>query len=265
MRDLWPDIIVDMKIMSKYNFIYLGLKLLEKMMYKVADLIIYNSPEFKTYLKKNNKSLKLITNGIDKNILEYFKKHQIELKKKINYRMIYAGNLGIAQDLIILIDLAAKYKNELEIVLIGKGSQEELIRKKIIENKINNIKIITSLPRQELLKKYLEADILFLQLKNIKMFEKTIPSKIFEYIATGKPIIYGLEGIGKKILEEFEQNYYFKSNNFNSLCSTFENLKKDIKEQKLKKRDLKKLEKYYSREKLSEKYSKIIVNEIEER
>lgn len=97
------------------------------------------------------------------------------------------------------------------------------------------------------------------------MFEKTIPSKIFEYMATGKPIIYGLEGIGKKILEEFEQNYYFKSGNLNSLCNVLEGLKKDIKEQKLKKIDLKKLEEYYSREKLSEEYSKIIVSEIEER
>ena len=234
-------------------------------MYRVADLIIYNSPEFKSYLEKNNKNLKLITNGIDKNILEYFKKHQIELKNKTNYKMMYAGNLGIAQDLIILIDLAIEYRNELEIILIGKGSQEKLIKKKITENKIENIKIVNSLPRQELLKKYLEADILFLQLKDIKMFEKTIPSKIFEYIATGKPIIYGLEGIGKKILEEFEQNYYFKSGNLNSLCNVLEGLKKDIKEQKLKKIDLKKLEEYYSREKLSEEYSKIIVSEIEER
>jgi len=252
--------------MSKYNLIYLGLKLLEKTMYKVANLIVYNSPEFKTYLEKNNKNLKLVTNGIDKNILDYFKKHQIKLKNKTNYKIMYAGNLGIAQDLVILIDLAIKYKNELEIVLIGKGSQEKLIRKKITENKINNIKIIGSLPRQELLKKYLEADILFLQLKNIKMFEKTIPSKIFEYIATGKPIIYGLEGIGKKILlEEFEQTYYFESGNLNSLYNVFEVLKKDIKEQKLKKIDLKKLEKCYSREKLSEEYSKIIVDMIEER
>lgn len=116
--------------MSKYNLVYLGLKLLEKMMYRVADLIIYNSPEFKSYLEKTNKDLKLITNGIDKNVLEYFKKHQIELKNKTNYKMMYAGNLGIAQDLIILIDLAIEYRNELEIILIGKGSQEKLIKKK---------------------------------------------------------------------------------------------------------------------------------------
>ncbi|MGL5901404.1 MAG: hypothetical protein ACRCZO_01860, partial [Cetobacterium sp.] len=125
---------------------------------------------------------------------------------------------------------------------------------------------ISSLPREELLKTYLEMDILFLQLKNIKMFEKTIPSKIFEYMATGKPIVYGLKGIGKKILlEEFEQKYYFEPDNLDSLCEIFEELKKDIVQQKIKNINLKKLEKYYSREQLSEEYCKLIINKIKER
>ncbi|MGL5903677.1 MAG: hypothetical protein ACRCZO_13425, partial [Cetobacterium sp.] len=121
-RDLWPDTIIDMKKMSKYNLIYLSLKLLEKVMYMTANLIVYNSPEFKSYLQNKNKNIKLITNGIDKNIIDYFKKYSTKLEPKINYKMMYAGNLGIAQNLTILIDFAIKYKSEIQIILIGKGS-----------------------------------------------------------------------------------------------------------------------------------------------
>lgn len=265
-RDLWPDIVIDMEVMSKWNPIYLGLKILEGFMYSQATKIVYNSPGFEEYLnyKIKNKEKILITNGIDNYILEYFKINRpLTDNKKSNYRMMYAGNLGIAQDIIILIKLALKYKNELEILLIGKGSQEELIVKEIKDNNIDNIKIISSIPRDKLLNEYLKSDILFLQLKDIEMFKKTIPSKIFEYMASGKPIIYGLEGIGRKILQdEFKQKYYFKCNNFESLCQTYEKLKDGLKENELQGVDLNKLEMVYSRDNLSKKYIDLIIETL---
>lgn len=266
-RDLWPDIVLDMKVMKKYNPVYLALKVLEKFMYYGADMIVYNSPGFEIYLKKQKKEMSLITNGIDDYILDFFKLEKSKEKSlyRDKYKIMYAGNLGIAQDIVLLIDFAERYLNEVEIVLIGQGSQEKEIKKRIEEKKIKNIEVLTSLPRQELLYKYLDADILFLQLKNIKMFEKTIPSKIFEYMATGKPIIYGLEGIGKQILENYNQKYYFECNNIESLLNTYELLKKDISNKNIKEADLQKLENEYSRNRLSEKYVDIIIEKIEQR
>lgn len=265
-RDLWPDIVIDMKVMSKYNPVYWSLKVLEKLMYLGADKIVYNSPKFKSYLENKNKNKKmvLLTNGIDDYIIDFFKNKTIQNQAKKKYRILYAGNIGIAQDIILLVEFAKIYTEEVEVIIIGKGSQEELIKEKIKDNQIRNIKIINSIPRVELLEKYLEVDLLFLQLKNIKMFEKTIPSKIFEYMITGKPILYGLEGIGKKILEEFEQNYYFKCNNIKSLCDTYEKIKKDLLNNLIKKTDVEKLRKKYSRDELSNAYVKIILKSMEE-
>ena len=198
-RDLWPDIVLDMNVMKKYNPIYLFLKLLEKFMYKQSIYLVYNSPGFKSYLeqKYDKEKMTLITNGIDDFILDYFGNKKIEIQPKEKYQILYAGNLGIAQDIKILVDLAKKRK-DIEILLIGKGSQENLIKEKIREFNLKNITLISSVPRNELLKFYDKTDILFLQLKDIKMFEKTIPSKIFEYLASQKPIIYGVEGVAKK-------------------------------------------------------------------
>lgn len=260
-RDLWPDIIIDMGIMKKYNPIYQILKLLELVMYKSSDHIVYNSPKFKEYLstKIAQEKMSLITNGIDDYILEYFKEHQNNIKLKKKYKIIYAGNLGIAQDIIILVDFAKLYQDNIEILLIGKGSQENDIREKIIKENLSNIKIISAIPREELLIKYKEADFLYLQLKNIKMFEKTIPSKIFEYLATKKPIIYGIEGVGKEILQEkFAAKYYYEANNLKKLVITYEKLLKDIEEEKYIEPNITELENHYSRKKLSEKFVEII-------
>lgn len=259
-RDLWPDIVLDMGVMKKYNPIYLFLKLLEKFMYKQSDYLVYNSSGFKEYLesKYSKERMSLITNGIDDYILDYFKDKQIKIEKKEKYKILYAGNLGIAQDIKILVDLAKK-REKIEIVLIGKGSQEKVIQDKINDLKVENVKLISSIPRKELLQLYEEIDILFLQLKDIKMFEKTIPSKIFEYLATQKPIIYGVEGVAKKILkEEFDRKYYFKANNLESLIEILNKLIRDIEEKKYIKPDVEKLIANYSRSNLAKKYSEIV-------
>ena len=253
-RDLWPDIVLDMGVMKKYNPIYLFLKVLEKYMYRQSKFLVYNSPGFYNYLisKYDKEKMKLITNGIDDYILNYFKNKEIKIVKKDKYKILYAGNIGIAQDIKILVDLAERYRAKIEIIIIGKGSQESTIRGLIKEKQITNIYLIPSVPRNELLEKYEEADILFLQLKDIKMFEKTIPSKIFEYLASQKPIIYGVEGVAKTILkEEFNRKYYFKANDIEDLIGTFQNLIKAIEENNYVKPDLEVLINNYSRKKLS--------------
>ena len=200
----------------------------------------------------------LITNGIDDFILDYFGDKKIEIQPKKKYQILYAGNLGIAQDIKILVDLAKKRK-DIAILLVGKGSQENLIKEKIRELNLKNITLISSVPRNELLKFYDETDILFLQLKDIKMFEKTIPSKIFEYLASQKPIIYGVEGVAKKILmEEFNRKYYFKANDIKNLEEVLDLVIQDIESENYLKPDTKKLKNNYSRKILSEKYADLI-------
>lgn len=266
-RDLWPDIVLDMGVMKKYNPIYLFLKVLEKYMYRQSKFLVYNSPGFYNYLisKYDKEKMKLITNGIDDYILDYFKNKEIKIEKKDKYKILYAGNIGIAQDIKILVDLAERYRSKIEIIIIGKGSQESTIRRLIEEKRITNIYLIPSVPRNELLEKYEETDMLFLQLKDIKMFEKTIPSKIFEYLASQKPIIYGVEGVAKTILkEEFNRKYYFKANDIEDLIGTFENLIKDIEENNYIKPDLEVLINNYSRKKLSVRYADKIEELCEE-
>lgn len=259
-RDLWPDIVLDMKVMSRYNPIYLSLKLLEKYMYKQSDFLVYNSPGFFKYLSKkySTDKMELITNGIDDFILDYFNNKENNVFKKSKYNILYAGNLGIAQDIKILVELAKKREN-FEIILIGKGSQENVIKDRIKELELKNIKLISSIPRKNLMELYEKADILFLQLKDIEMFKKTIPSKIFEYLATEKPIVFGLNGVARDILEnEFNCKYYFTPNNLSELEKTFDELIFDIENTKYKKPDILKLKNNYSRMKLAEKFSNIV-------
>ena len=65
---------------------------------------------------------------------------------------------------------------------------------------VQNVFIRNPIPRKELLEKYSEADILLIHLNDINAFRKVLPSKIFEYAASGKPILAGVSGYAAEFL-----------------------------------------------------------------
>ena len=68
------------------------------------------------------------------------------------------------------------------------------LKENISKLKCNNVVLSPPVPRYRLLDEYAQADVLLLHLNNKKAFEKVIPSKIFEYAVTGKPIVAGVAG-----------------------------------------------------------------------
>ena len=82
------------------------------------------------------------------------------------------------------------------LVMVAK----KRIKKSIIERDCKNIELLDAVDRSELIDIYAKADILFLHLNDFLSFRKVLPSKIFEYAASGKPIIAGVAGCAKDML-----------------------------------------------------------------
>ena len=117
--------------------------------------------------------------------------------------ILYAGNFGVGQGLTKIIPEVAEYLSErARFILIGDGAQKELLQMRLRERNINNVDVVAPVPRHELIHFYKQADILFLHLSDFKVFEEVLPSKIFEYGATGKPILAGVTGFAKTFMNE---------------------------------------------------------------
>lgn len=71
---------------------------------------------------------------------------------------------------------------------------------------VDNVRIEPPVPRQQLFERYRQADYLFLHLNAYQAFEKVLPSKIFEYAATGKPILAGVAGHAAEFLTQEVEN-----------------------------------------------------------
>ncbi len=201
-RDLFVENIEEL---YKFGFIKLIvfplLKKIEKNTINRATKINIVSGGFDSYLKKISPkiSLSLYTNGID----ELFSNATFQKSKpnKQIIKILYAGNIGEGQGLEkILPEAALKLGDRVIFKVIGNGAYKE----RLIEEKkrlgLKNILISDPVSRNELMKEYSKSDILFLHLNNYKVFEKVIPSKIFEYGATGKPILAGVSGYPKTFI-----------------------------------------------------------------
>ena len=99
---------------------------------------------------------------------------------------------------------------------------------------------------------------LFCSFKKLPMFEKTIPSKIFEYVATKKPVVYGLQGVAKDIMDELNGSYYFEPGNVKSLEAALIKMKNDLETGKWKYENNSILEEKYLRSQLSKKFADIV-------
>ena len=98
----------------------------------------------------------------------------------------YAGNIGFAQKLDTLIDATRNIQNT-KVTLIGNGKDFSRLNDYISDNHIKNVVMTGELDWLTILKYYKKTDIFFVQIG--KEFTTALPSKIFECLASGKPLI----------------------------------------------------------------------------
>lgn len=128
-------------------------------------------------------------------------------------RMLYAGNLGRAQALHRVVPaLAASTASKVQWRIIGNGPRAGELKQAVAA--LENVEMLEPVSREALLEHYDWADALFLHLKAVKSSRRVVPSKIFEYAATGKPILAGVSGISRKLIQrEVEGAWCFRPEN----------------------------------------------------
>ena len=210
MRDIFSDNLQSLKFFKGFigRTLIKLFRNIEKRIIYYANWVNFVSPGFFSYphIKILGKKIHLFTNGIDEVFLIDRKSNSKKVYTKFQDRAItitYAGNIGYGQGLeLIVLPLAANYKDKIFIQLIGDGSSVNLIKKGIANKRLDNIQLIAPVKRSKLLEYYNDTDMFLLQLNDIPAFTKVLPSKIFEYGSFNKPILAGVRGVAKSFLEE---------------------------------------------------------------
>ncbi len=202
-RDLFTDNMKELLAGSPLKLLMPLFYGIERYAFRSADRINVVSEGFIDNIARLAPGLepKIFTNGIDDLFLDMdfpAKGQDGDLPL-----ILYAGNQGEGQGLHRIIpEAAALLKGKARIRLIGDGGRRKALEVALASKGLDNVEMIPPVPRAELLDHYREADILFLHLNDLDAFRKVLPSKIFEYAATGKPVLAGVAGYAAKFLAE---------------------------------------------------------------
>lgn len=126
----------------------------------------------------------------------------------------YVGNVGLPQNLIVFLQVAEKMP-DLIFNIIGTGEDIERVRAYKNKNKISNAHLLGRVKWEDIPGIYSSTDILYAQLS--PSFSGAVPSKLYEYLSTGKFFVYGGEGQAPEILSNFDNHLVVPPDNADAL------------------------------------------------
>ena len=231
LRDLWPDSMLAVGINNHRN-LYKIAKFLEKKLYLTADKIIPVTYSFKEYLINlgipDNK-IRVVMNGVDTEFFNFNKSKYIKRSSKI-FKISYIGTIGLAHSIQTIIEAAKILNNrhsELKILfqIIGDGAEKEKILKEAQGN--SNVKVLSTITKDQV-KEYLDrTDAGVIHLRKNNLYKTVVPSKMFEYMAMGVPILHGVSGESLQIINKYNLGLHFVSESPEDLCSVILELYKN--------------------------------------
>ena len=208
-QDLWPETLAGTG-MVRSAFLLKLTNLLVRLIYSKCDRVLVQSQAFVPRMLKK---------GVPRERIRFFPNSAQELYKPAivesdapernlmpqGFRVLFAGNIGRAQDIPTILSAAEKLKQERDIhwVILGDGPMrswaEERIKARGLEKTVH---LLGRYPEQAMPRFFSLADVLLVTLKKDPVFGITIPSKLQSYLACGKPIVAALDGEGARVIEE---------------------------------------------------------------
>ncbi|MDC0883281.1 glycosyltransferase family 4 protein [Litorivicinus sp.] len=200
-RDLFTDTMEDVLAKSPLRGLLPGFRVLERWTLRSARQMNVVSAGFLPHIERVAPGLTptVYTNGIDPAFVETDFTQSMPAEKPV---VLYAGNMGEGQGLHRIIPTVAEAMPGVQFRLIGDGGRREALMESIERLSLTNVEILNPVARDGLMEAYRQADVLFLHLNAFKAFHKVLPSKIFEYAATGKPILAGVGGYAANFLRD---------------------------------------------------------------
>jgi len=274
LRDLWPESIKAVGVVSDSVLIRL-FERLELFLYKKANTIVSVTNSFRRTLISRGveeEKIQVVTNGVD---LSRFcpKEKDIALVKKYNlegkFVAGYIGTHGMAHALNTLLQAAEILKtnddgDRFRIILLGSGAEKSKLKKIAEEKKLDNVIFIDTVPKSEVARYWSLLDVSIIHLRKTKLFETVIPSKLFECMGMGIPVLHGVYGESAEIVEKENVGVVFEPENPKDLCSKLIDIESNSEIYNIYRENAVSSAKIYDRKELADKMLKILEGYIEQ-
>jgi glycosyltransferase involved in cell wall biosynthesis len=233
--DLWPESAEKLGLVGNKFLLWMSYKL-EARLYKKSVLVTGQTQGICKSIQTRfpGKDVYWLPNGVDIGFYD-------PATMKTNWRetsgfsendfiVMYAGIIGLAQGLEILLRAAEKLQHDtnVKIVLLGSGPEKEKLLAMKDNLGLSNVFFFDVLPKEKMPQAVAACDAAVIPLKKLDLFKGAIPSKIFENLAMQKPILLGVEGEAKELfIDEGKCGLFFEPENAEDLARKIKQLASD--------------------------------------
>lgn len=188
LRDIFPDWAVDLGVMRKGPHYWI-FRWFAQYQYSVADTIAVESPKNKCYFDAEFRKVEVLHNWIDlqKRTPPNYKLPQELYGKTI---LVYAGNIGVAQDMDNLIRLGQRLssKPECVILLVGSGSERDRLGVIVRDRNLRNVVFHSEIAADQLRGLLHQCHVGLISLDK-RLRTHNIPGKLLSYLEAGLPVL----------------------------------------------------------------------------
>ena len=218
-RDLWPDSVIGVGAVKKswmLSFFYR----LEKWLYRSANVIVPVTETFKKeIIKKGIEPAKIhvIKNGSNLDLFSPREPNKY-LKEKLllTDRIVvsYIGTHGMAHGLEFIVSCAGELdRHNISLLFIGDGARKREIVELSKKLNLKNVVFLDPVPKEQIPDYLSVTDVSLVPLIKAGIFTTVIPSKIFESAAMEIPILLGVDGEAKSLIEKYQAGLFFQPEN----------------------------------------------------
>jgi glycosyltransferase involved in cell wall biosynthesis len=221
-QDLWPESL-EATGYVRNSWILSMVRWVVKYIYRHADLILVSSRPFAKSISNYVPDSRIVyyPNSVDAS----FRNPDTGLKLEMptldsGFSVVFAGNVGSAQAVNVIVDAAALLTphQEIRLVVLGAGSELEWMKRQVQERHLENLHLMGRFPVEAMPWLLSKASALLVTLADQTIFESTVPNKIQAYLAVGRPIVACLNGEGARIVEEAGAGLTVRAENASDLA-----------------------------------------------
>ena len=239
-RDIWPDAILASGVGRPDSAMAEALAAISRFLYRRCDLLVPVTDAFVEELAHRwnvpRDKMTVVANGVD---TEFFSPEgSMEARKGLNGKFVvsYVGTIGQAHGLSIVLDAADALRKEMpdaQFLIAGEGAEKELLESQAAQRGLDNVRFLGGIPRGDVPDLIRSSDVCLVLLKDAAIFRTVIPTKMLEFMACARPVILGVDGQAREILEQANAGVFITPDQSSELAREIRRLKANELERKV--------------------------------
>jgi glycosyltransferase involved in cell wall biosynthesis len=263
-RDLWPESLLAVSVSGVRSGLYRFLRALSRFLYRRCDRVVVVTPAFKDHLIARwgveEGKISVVENGVETALFSPGEGGVARREFGLEGRFVvsYIGTIGMAHGLGTILQAAGQLRSDgskVVFLLVGEGAEKQTLRNEAAARGLNNVRFVDQKPRAFMPACIRASDACLVLLRKQEIFKTVIPTKLLECMACGRPVILGVEGQAREIVERARAGLSVEPENPEALAAAIRTLESNTAlRQKLGENGRRWVVEHLSRARLAAKY-----------